>query len=64
MLVRGCSCATSLYDLDLTFDIAIVTLTHKHLSGLQGFILKTIRCRRLKLGRDINWLEGRCVLQP
>ena len=26
-------CATSLFDLDMTFDLAIVTLTHKILSG-------------------------------
>ena len=33
-LVRGCRCATSWSDLDLTFDLAIVTLTYKILSGL------------------------------
>ena len=33
-LIRGCRCATSLCDLDLTFDLAVVTLTHKILSGL------------------------------
>ena len=33
-LVRGCRCATSLSDLDLTFDLAVVTLTFKTLSGL------------------------------
>ena len=32
-MVRGCKCATSLCDLDLTFDLAIVTLTYKILSG-------------------------------
>ena len=31
---RGCRCATSWFDLDLTFDLAIVTLTYKILSGL------------------------------
>ena len=33
-LVKGCSCATSWCDLDLTFDLAVVTLTYKILSGL------------------------------
>ena len=33
-LVRGCRCATSWCDLDLTFYLAIVTLTYKILSGL------------------------------
>ena len=28
-LVRGCRCATSWSDLDLTFDLAVVTLTYK-----------------------------------
>ena len=34
ILVRGCRCATSWSDLDLTFDLAVVTLTYKMLSGL------------------------------
>ena len=34
ILVRGCRCATSWSDLDLTFDLAIVTLSLKILSGL------------------------------
>ena len=33
-LVRGCRCATPSCDLDLTFDLTIVTLTYKILSGL------------------------------
>ena len=33
-LVRACRCATSWSDLDLTFDLAVVTLTYKILSGL------------------------------
>ena len=33
-LVRGCRCATSLYDLDLTFDLAKVTLIYKILCEL------------------------------
>ena len=34
------------------FDLAVVTLTFKILSGLY---LKTVRCRKLILGRDIGW---------
>ena len=33
-LVRGCICAASYCDLDLTFDLAVVTLNYKILSGL------------------------------
>ena len=33
-LVRGCRCAMSWCDFDLTFDLAVVTLTYKILSGL------------------------------
>ena len=33
-LVRGCRCATSWFDLNLTFDLAVVTLSLKILSGL------------------------------
>ena len=50
-LVRGCMCATSWCDLDLIFDLAIVTLTYKILSG---YILETVRCRKLIRGRDIG----------
>ena len=32
--VRGCRCAMSWSDLDLTFDLVVVTLTYKILSGL------------------------------
>ena len=32
--VRGCRCAASWSDLDLTFDLAVVALTYKILSGL------------------------------
>ena len=49
-LVRGCRCATSWCDLDLTFDLAIMTLTYKIL----GYILETLRCRKLIRGRDID----------
>ena len=31
-LVGGCRCATSWSDLDLSFDLAVVTLTYKILS--------------------------------
>ena len=41
----------SWYDLDLTFDLVIVTLTYKILSRLY---LGTVRCRKLLLGRDIG----------
>ena len=40
----------SWYDLDFTFDLAVVTLTYKMLSGN---ISGTINCRMLILGRDI-----------
>ena len=33
-LVRGCRCSMSWCDLDLTFDLAVVTLSMKNLSGL------------------------------
>ena len=33
-LGRGCRCAMSCSDLDLTFDLVVVTLTYKILSGL------------------------------
>ena len=39
-------------DLDLTFDLARVTLSLKILSGLY---LGNVRCRKLILGRDISW---------
>ena len=32
--VRGCMCAASWSDLDWTFDLAVVALTYKILSGL------------------------------
>ena len=38
-------------DLDLTFDLAIVTLTYKILSGLY---LGDRKCRKLILGMDIG----------
>ena len=44
-----CRCATSFCDIYLTFDLDVVTLTFKIC------ILETVRCRKLKLGRDIGW---------
>ena len=38
-------------DLDLSFDLAVVTLTYKF---CQGHISETLRCRKLLLGRDIR----------
>ena len=49
ILVRGCRCAASWCDLDLTFDLAIVTLTCKILFGLYP-----IRFRNLILDRVIR----------
>ena len=46
-------------DLDFTFDLAVVTLTYKILSGLY---LKTERSRNLLLGRDIGWGLSWCDL--
>ena len=34
ILVRQCRCATLWRDLDVTFDLAVVTLTYKILSGV------------------------------
>ena len=38
-------------DLDLTFDLAVVTLTFKI---CPGYISRTVRCRKVILGRDIS----------
>ena len=38
-------CAMSWCDLDLTFDLTVVTLT---------YISETVRCRKLIVGRDIG----------
>ena len=51
-LVRGCRYATSWSDLDLTFNLAVVTLSYKIFCP--GYISETIRCRKLMLGRDID----------
>ena len=37
-------------DLDLTFDLAVVTLTSKI---CPGNISETVKCRKLKVGKDI-----------
>ena len=39
-------------DLDLIFDLAVVTLTYKTLSG---YISEMVSCRKLILGKDIGW---------
>ena len=39
-------------DIDLTFDLAVVTLTYEILSGLY---LGTVRCRKFILGRATSW---------
>ena len=49
-LASRCRCARSWCDLDLTFDLVVVTLTFKILSGN---IFETIKCRKLILGRNI-----------
>ena len=41
-LVGGCRCTASWCDLDLTFDLIILTMSFKILSGLLTFV----RCRR------------------
>ena len=49
-MVRGCRCATSWCDLDLTIDLAVVTLTSKILSGQYfgnrkvGILVRRCRC--------------------
>ena len=37
--------------LDLTFDLAVVTLS---LKACPGYISETARCRKFTLGRDIS----------
>ena len=50
-LVRGCRCATSWCDLDLNFDVAVVTLTYKILSGLYLMVSfdQALRCPRVNI---------------
>ena len=39
-------------DLDLTFDLAVMTLTFK---SCLDYMSETVRCRKLILGKDICW---------
>ena len=57
-ILVGCMCATSWYDLNLAFDIAVGTLTFKILPGQ---FLVTVRCNKLILCRDIGW-GCRCAI--
>ena len=41
----------SWYNLDLTLDLAVVTLTNK---TCLGYISETVRCRKLIFRRDIG----------
>ena len=50
-LVGGCRCTTSWCELDLTFDLVIVTMILKILSG---HFFDSIKCRRLTLVRGIG----------
>ena len=52
ILGGGCSSATSWGDLDLYFNIAVVTLIFK---TLFGYILETVSCRKLLHGRSVGW---------
>ena len=47
----GCRCAMSWCDLDLTFDLAVVTLTYK---SCPGYISETISYMKLIFGVDIG----------
>ena len=42
-------CAVSCFDLDLTFDLAVVTFIYH-----PGYISETVRFRKLILNRDIS----------
>ena len=53
-LVRRCRCSTSCCELDLTFDLAVLTLTLKILSGLYLRNRKVLEVDTLKE----HWLEG------
>ena len=50
-LVSGCKCASSWCDLDLTFDLAVVTLTFKIFSRLYA---RNHKVQEMKHGRDIG----------
>ena len=58
-LVGGCRCSASWCNLDLTFDLAVVTLTFKILSGN---ISETVKCRKLIVGRDIAQGLQVCII--
>ena len=51
-------CVTSCYDLDVTFDLALVILTFKTLSSN---ISKTEKCRKVIVGKDIACRDCRCA---
>ena len=51
ILFERCRCAVSWYNLDLTFDLAIVTLSYKILFRVY---LVNLRLRKLTHGRDIG----------
>ena len=48
-----CRCATSWCDFDLTFDLAVVTLTFNILTRL--YLGNRKVCRKLILGRDFGY---------
>ena len=50
-LIGACRCAMSRCDLDLTFDLVVVTMSFEILSS---YFLDSVRCRSLTLGRDIG----------
>ena len=56
-LVGGCRYATSRCDLDLTFDLAVVTLSLNILSGLY---LGSIRCRKLGICSHLATVPKNC----
>ena len=51
-LIMGCRCATSWCDLDLTFDLAVLTLTYKILYRLY---LRNCKVSEVDTGRNIGW---------
>ena len=57
-MVRGYRRVTSCYDLDLTFDHTVITLT---LESYPGNILEVVRSTKLICGRDMFW-GCRCAM--
>ena len=51
----GCNCATLWCDLDLSFDLAVVTFTLKF---CLDYISETVMCRKLILSGHIGWGVG------